>query len=110
MIEKQPRERDDDHLALIRKCACLCCGYDPAGEAAHLRISTEGKQNAGIGAKPDDKWTNPLCHDCHMEQHSLGEKLFWENLDIDPFDTARTLFQLSPNLSAMRTFAWEVIG
>jgi len=109
MIEKQPRERNEDHLALIRQCPCLGCGKDPSGEAAHLRISMEGKQSAGIGAKPGDRWANPLCHGCHMDQHSIGENAFWDSLDINPFDTAETLFKLSPNIHAMRTYAWEII-
>ena len=30
-----------------------------------------------MGQKPDDWRTVSLCHDCHAEQHSVGEDTFW---------------------------------
>ncbi len=100
--QRQPREKKPGHLIAIRQLPCLSCRTDPCGEAAHLRISTAGKPNAGIGAKPDDRWTNPLCHTCHMTQHSEGERSFWKRLNIDPFKMAQDLFRLSPDVDAMR--------
>ena len=29
-----------------------------------------------MGIKPHDKWTVPLCHSCHSEQHMRGEISF----------------------------------
>lgn len=71
---------------------------DPCGEAAHVRLGT----HAGLGRKPPAAATVPLCHDCHMKQHSIGELSFWAELQIAPLLTARRLFKLSPNLKAMR--------
>lgn len=107
--QRKPREKIAGHLAAIRQCQCLSCGQDPCGEAAHLRISTAGKPNAGIGAKPDDKWTNPLCHDCHLnKQHQEGERAFWKRLGIDPFKSAVELFTRSPNIEAMREYVLKL--
>jgi hypothetical protein len=101
---RKPRERDEEHLEAIRQCPCLKCGIDPAGEAAHIRISSaaHGKPNAGIGNKPDDKFTLPLCHQDHMEQHALGESSFWADVGIPPLKMAESLYRLSPNTEAMR--------
>jgi len=30
-----------------------------------------------MGQKPSDYLTVSLCHDCHVEQHSVGEYAFW---------------------------------
>lgn len=106
--QRKPREKIAGHLAAIRQCQCLSCGADPCGEAAHLRVSAPGKPNAGVGQKPDDKWTNPLCHACHMAQHSEGERAFWKRLNIDAFKTAVELFTRSPNVEEMRLYIIEL--
>jgi hypothetical protein len=51
--------------------------------------------------KPDDKWTVPLCHEHHMEQHSVGEVPFFEAIGIDPIKVARELYDVSPDLTMM---------
>jgi hypothetical protein len=93
------RELAAGHLALVRRCGCLSCDADPAGEAAHLRIGT----SAGTGLKPGDRWALPLCHACHMEQHAIGEVTFWRGLDLDPVGVAVALHAKSGDLAAMRT-------
>lgn len=102
--QRTPREKKPGHLAAIRLCQCLSCGADQGCDAAHLRISAPGKPNAGVGQKPDDRWTNPLCHPCHMSQHSMGERDFWKRIGADPFKTAIELYRLSPNTEAMREY------
>jgi hypothetical protein len=68
--------RDKKHLNFIRSLPCLICGVF-GSEAAHLRKGTDG----GIGLKPSDKFTTPLCHNCHAEQHRVGELRFWQDID-----------------------------
>ncbi len=104
---KRPRERDEQHLALIRQCDCLCCGYDgrlPGIEAAHVRLANAalGKGKAGISEKPSDRWTVPLCRDCHASQHSCGEQYFWAGVGINPILVASALHAVSPDLEQMR--------
>lgn len=100
---RKPRERDEAHLEAIRQCPCVVCGIDPAGEAAHVRITRQGKPIAGIGNKPDDQWVTPLCHADHMEQHSVGELSFWHDVGIDPLKLAAKLHEVSPNVEVMRS-------
>jgi len=98
------REHDENYLALIRKCPCASCGHDPCGIAAHVRTSSaaHGKPCTGMQMKPDDKWTVPLCHECHMRQHSLGELTFWYELGINAVLLC-TKLQKAGGLEAMRT-------
>ena len=82
--------RDAGHLAFIRSLPCIVCAREPS-QAAHVRVGgTDGK--GGVGMKPGDNRTVPLCHDHHAEQHSVGERTFWERLDIDPLMLANELF------------------
>lgn len=109
-LEKQKRRmrservHDDKHLALVRKCMCISCGHDPCGEAAHVRMSSAAHNKPNTGTrKPDDKWTLPLCHDCHMEQHSQGELTFWHHLGISPVHWCAELIKVTGDLEAMRS-------
>lgn len=63
----------EKHLRFIRNLPCLVCGAY-GSEACHIRYGTGG----GMGLKPHDKFTVPLCHDHHMLQHSVGEVSFWD--------------------------------
>ena len=103
---KVARDRDDKHLAAVRKCPCLSCDQDPAGEAAHVRMSAPGKTITGIGIKPDDKYSLPLCHGCHVAnptaQHNVGEIPFWGALGLDPLVICERLYAVSPDIEAMR--------
>ena len=108
--ERKPgakREREPDYLAQVRRCPCLACDNDPAGEAAHLRMANSGSQKpiTGIGIRPDDSWALPLCNECHMEQHAIGEETFWGvwNLGLNPFETASLLYYARKDgIEAMR--------
>lgn len=104
---RQVPERDPAHLEYIRQCPCLGCGMDPAGEAAHVRMASAvyGKPNPGIGRKPADKWSLPLCRDCHKVQHEHGEAAFWEAIKLNPIIACMALARLSPNVEAMRAYA-----
>lgn len=107
---RRPRQENATHLAAIRQCPCLACGEDPAGVAAHVRMpsAAHNKPSAGTGAKPDDKWTAPLCDGCHKEQSRLGELTFWHHVDLSPFRICERLFAASPNVEAMRDIVLNV--
>jgi hypothetical protein len=53
----------------------------------------------GLGQKPDDCWTTPLCPDHHLTgeaaQHRGNELKFWQRLGIDPFALALSLWRAS---------------
>lgn len=104
-------KRDAKHLVLIRKCPCLSCDADPAWIAAHVRMTRTGKPIAGMGAKPDDRWTLPLCDSCHASgpkaQHKVGELQFWSDLGIDPIAVCERLYSASPDIEAMRLVCFD---
>lgn len=58
--------------AFNRNLSCAKCGKLKP-QSAHIRTGTFG----GMGIKPNDKWTVPLCDTCHREQHQIGETRFW---------------------------------
>jgi hypothetical protein len=103
--QRKPRERDDQFLALIRQLSCIRCGQVPS-EAAHIRLTVPGKKITGKGMKPDDRFSCPLCSECHTiapdSQHRSGEKKFWARLKIDPLQVAAELYAAAPDLAAMQ--------
>ncbi len=100
------RDENPRHLAAVRQCMCLSCGKDPAGVAAHVRMSAPGKPNPGVGMKPDDKYSLPLCPTCHTDspqaQHEVGEIKFWAALGIEPLVVCSRLYAVSPDVEKMR--------
>jgi hypothetical protein len=92
--KKRPRDENGKHLAFIRRLPCVACGDRRSVDAAHIRMASpvHGKQEAGLGAKPDDKWTLPLCRSHHNEQHDIGEAQFWSALNIDPCNLALAIW------------------
>lgn len=62
------------------------CGDNTSTELAHLRYSEykSGKVNPGMGKKPNDIWTMPLCSYHHRMQHSMNEREFWINFKLNP--------------------------
>ncbi len=94
MRKKTPRERDPGHLAWVRQLPCLVCGDNTSVEAAHIRFTdmSAAKNNPGIGQKPSDYWTVPLCGKHHREQHDMAETTFWALTGIDALRVAAFLY------------------
>jgi hypothetical protein len=86
-------------LVFIRSLPCIVCGNDISTEAAHIRFSDASlaKPSTGIGIKPADYWTLPLCGGCHRKQHQGNERAFWNNVGIDACLYALRLFSVSGN-------------
>lgn len=96
-MNRQPRKHDAGHLQFIRGLPCVICGDDTTTEAAHVRMvdRTVAKPMTGIGIKPDDKFTLPLCGKHHREQHGMSEREFWQAHGIDPVKRALALYAVS---------------
>ena len=114
--QRQPRERDNAHLAFIRRLPCVATfvrtGAQVFGcDAAHVRFGDpqRGKRHTGMAEKPDDKWTVPLTRTAHDEQHGQNERAFWSGLGIDPIDLCEALYAVSGNdraaLDVIRRYA-----
>lgn len=100
--KKSGRRHDNDHLAFIRFLPCLACGDNTATEAAHVRMSDAriGKVNPGVGQKPHDCFTVPLCGRCHREQHTANEFKWWQARSIDPILISLALYSVSGDYDA----------
>jgi hypothetical protein len=93
VIQKSPPQKSKKHLDFIRGLSCCVCLNPIETEAAHVRMSVAmaGKLNPGVGAKPHDSWTVPLCGRHHREQHEGSEPKFWQSVGIDPLSLAKEL-------------------
>jgi hypothetical protein len=98
MMLKHPRVKDEGHLNFIRSLRCCVCLNNIQTEAAHVRFSDPrvAKVNAGVGAKPSDRWALPLCSRDHRDQHDNGdERDWWVSKGIDPIFLAMALYSVS---------------
>lgn len=92
----KPSRKDSPHLNDIRQLPCILSGR-PA-EAAHIRYgdARHNKPPTGMGQKPADKWTVPLCPELHRLlngcQHDSDERAWWEQFGIDPVFLAIMLY------------------
>lgn len=102
--QRDPRKKDDVHLDMIRMLTCVSCGRAKFTEAAHIRFPDPayGKKEPGAGNKPHDRWTVPLCHQCHRtgrhSQHNSNEKQWWAERGIDVCAYALALHSVSPDV------------
>lgn len=101
-VREEPQIRNASHLKWIRGHECSVCREFPSGypiEAAHVRTGTDG----GMGVKPSDCWTLPLCSHHHRDQHLIGEAEFEQIYKIDMKKIAAALWAKSPHAKKLRT-------
>lgn len=117
---QQPRQRDKGYLGALHELRCLRCGAPPPIEAAHIRMTNvEWGQRAGVrtgagmGEKPSDCWTLPLCAACHRTgptaEHKIGTIRFYREWGVDPHAIAYALFTAYPSIAAMNCVAADVL-
>jgi hypothetical protein len=95
--------RRGQHLAFVRQLPCVVCGQAAPSEAAHVRSGSD----AGAGMKPSDRYSLPLCTECHALQHRFGELRFWSVLRIDPLNVAFRLWTVSGDIKAGERIAFR---
>ena len=98
-IRKEPKRasrwKSTAHRDFVRGFACCNCGSDTNIQVAHVRMGS----GAGIGQKPDDWRTVPLCggdsgfDGCHALQHRIGEPAFWARYAVDKNQTVSELIR-----------------
>lgn len=105
--KRETRWRSQAHCSFVRSHACSVCGSTAGIEVAHLRLGS----GAGMGQKPDDFRTVSLCHECHSEQHSVGEDTFWTLFRCERGTTVDALIEAfckaSPKASEIRRVRQE---
>ncbi len=93
------------HLAFIRRLSCVACGRAAPSEAAHVRRGTDG----GTALKPSDKFSVPLCTECHATQHG-GELTFWTTMgSLNPLDLAASLWAVSGDVEAGERIVYRIL-
>lgn len=96
--QREPRERDEKHLAFIRTQPCCLPFCKREAEPAHLRMDNLaiGKELTGKGEKPGDRYTVPLCPYHHRIgvdcQHNSNEREWWARTGLNPFQIAASLW------------------
>lgn len=100
---KNPRIRDEKSLIILRECDCIICGTYPS-DAAHIRYGdiTRGKFHTGMQERPSDKWALPLCRKCHTKQHSMNERKFWQQHNINPLDVCEAIFAVNKRVETIK--------
>lgn len=86
--KRSTRWRSQAHLSFVRShhCAVPGCMGMPI-EAAHVRLGS----GAGMGEKPSDFFATPLCKHHHTQQHTIGERTFWDNYHLASGQTVAEL-------------------
>ena len=103
--KRSTRWRSQAHCTFIRSHHCSIAGcMDMPIEVAHVRIGS----GAGIGQKPDDHRTVPLCATHHRRQHEDGERTFWAGIDVEALIDA--LCRASPKAAEIRAMKAERNG
>ncbi len=98
MRQRLPRAENAEHLRFIRSLPCIVCHDNTSTQAAHIRFGDykAGKRHSGLGEKPDDRFTLPMCSFCHGMQHREGEHPYWNvRSRIDPIKAAMALWLVS---------------
>jgi hypothetical protein len=89
---KSVRHRNKAHLIFVTTQPCLVCQRAPC-DAHHLKFA----QPKALGRKVSDEFTVPLCREHHHELHrGSNEMAWWTNLQIEPINVAKRLWQTSP--------------
>lgn len=97
--QRQPRQRDKNHLEFVSKLPCVITGRGPV-QVCHIRFPSlaHDKRYTGKGEKPDDRWVLPMIPEMHVKQHSMNEQAFWAEQGIDPLATAQLLYACSGDI------------
>ena len=112
---KDITERNPVYLSLVRQLPCIKCGIDYKSIAAHVRMQSaaHGKRG-GTGKKPPDRWCLPICEWDHTmdknSQHRVGERHFWNDLNLNPLLICERLYEARSDIKAMRTIILDAIA
>ena len=99
---EQKREKEaPGYLAKIRKLPCCICNEPAPSHAHHLKSA----EQRGMGQKVANRWTLPLCHECHLhgveKVGSRQEPAWFRERGILCMDLAAALHANAHSLEAM---------
>jgi len=80
------KAKNKEYLFFVAMKDCLFCGKTPAGYVHHIRYGT----TCGVGTKPADKRSIPLCYEHHDLVHN-DPRLF--HLTVTREDIWKAMFE-----------------
>lgn len=78
----------------IKTRTCAACGAQPPCDAAHVRVLRSGKTGMLLprSHKGRAAWgCIPLCKECHLDQHDMGEAAFAADRELNYGQIVATL-------------------
>lgn len=103
LIPKTTYIRNEKHRRFIASLPCLICSSEDV-QAAHIRRGN----SCGVGLKPCDSLTVPLCIRCHAKQHEVGELVFYK--DYAGYEAASALARRIYKITSNREAALRLIA
>lgn len=93
-IARAPKRVWSKHRAFIRRHHCVVpgCPAEPI-EVSHIRTAA----NAGVGIKPHDSSSTPMCTGHHREYHQDGHNTFEKRHGVNLKAIAAELLRRSPD-------------
>lgn len=97
--------RSSIHRRFLKTFVCAVfnndgtCDERHAPDVAHVRTPN----NAGMGRKPSDEWSVPLCRTHHRRAHQIGDKAFELERGIDLAAKAHEFASQSPDRQIRET-------
>lgn len=100
--EEKREKAEPGYLAKIRKLPCCVCDEPAPSHAHHLKCFDP---NRGMGTKVPNRWTVPLCIECHIHGvekiGSRQEAAWFRDRGILCLDLAAALYANSHSLESM---------
>ena len=93
-IPKANIVHSEKHRRFVASFPCVVCGNNTEVQCCHIR-SIPKLGNIGKSIR-DDFFTIPMCHQCHVLQHQIGELVFFYKFNINPIRVAMRLSTISP--------------
>lgn len=99
-IERAPRREWPKHRQWLRGFQCVVPGCDNRQiECCHVRITDGPDTGAGIGQKPHDAFTVPMCSQHHDQSHNVGTATFERMYRVNLLALAREFASRSPDIA-----------
>lgn len=77
---KEKPHRDRKYLEYLSTLPCAVCNAYSPSEAAHQRLLS-----GGMGSKPHDRHSLPLCPAHHRIEHTCGPVIAWQYVRPEGF-------------------------
>jgi hypothetical protein len=92
-IPKAQIIKSEKHRRFVASKSCVIC-LNPYTQCCHIR-SIPNYGNVGMSVR-NDAFCIPMCVEHHLEQHKIGEYIFYSKYYINPVYVSEQLCKISP--------------